>query len=101
MDILIPSAVPEAEHNDLTSPWFIFNDFVVNNVSEDEALSFPDRWKASYSTFASQIDSDWACRFLQLFTLKDLTCSLLWTSDSFLINLTHPSFTKTPLLPCS
>ncbi|XP_006458223.1 hypothetical protein AGABI2DRAFT_183307 [Agaricus bisporus var. bisporus H97] len=37
--------VPEAEHNDLTSPWFIFNDFVVNNVSEDEALSFPDRWK--------------------------------------------------------
>jgi PAB-dependent poly(A)-specific ribonuclease subunit 2 len=40
--------VPEAEErNDLTSPWFLFNDFVVNNISEDEALSFPGQWKVS------------------------------------------------------
>ncbi|KAJ3968349.1 ubiquitin carboxyl-terminal hydrolase-domain-containing protein [Lentinula raphanica] len=27
------------------SPWYIFNDFVVHNVPEQEALSFPGRWK--------------------------------------------------------
>ncbi|THV07954.1 hypothetical protein K435DRAFT_815204 [Dendrothele bispora CBS 962.96] len=39
--------VPEAEgrENKAGSPWYIFNDFVVHNVSEEEALSFPDRWK--------------------------------------------------------
>lgn len=36
--------VPEAEDGD-NSPWFVFNDFVVRNISEDEALSFPDKWK--------------------------------------------------------
>jgi PAB-dependent poly(A)-specific ribonuclease subunit 2 len=40
--------VPEAEERpDLQSPWFVFNDFVVRNVSEDEALSFPGKWKVS------------------------------------------------------
>ncbi|KAG5646693.1 hypothetical protein DXG03_002683 [Asterophora parasitica] len=38
--------VPEAEdRDDLQSPWFLFNDFVVRNISEEEALSFPDKWK--------------------------------------------------------
>jgi PAB-dependent poly(A)-specific ribonuclease subunit 2 len=38
--------VPEAEHReDLQSPWFIFNDFSVQNISEEEALSFPGKWK--------------------------------------------------------
>ena len=38
--------MPEAEdRSDLISPWFIFNDFVVTNVSEEEALSFPGIWK--------------------------------------------------------
>ncbi|KAI0261046.1 ubiquitin carboxyl-terminal hydrolase-domain-containing protein [Gloeopeniophorella convolvens] len=38
--------VPEAEMDeDLTSPWFLFNDFSVQNISEEEALSFPARWK--------------------------------------------------------
>lgn len=31
------------------SPWFVFNDFAVRNVSEEEALNFPDLWKASPS----------------------------------------------------
>jgi len=44
--------VPEAERGaDSTSPWFLFNDFVVNNISEDEALSFPDRWKVGGGLF--------------------------------------------------
>ncbi|KAF7359264.1 PAN2-PAN3 deadenylation complex catalytic subunit PAN2 [Mycena sanguinolenta] len=38
--------VPEAEgRTDLTSPWFIFNDFAVQNITEAEALSFPGSWK--------------------------------------------------------
>lgn len=41
--------VPEAEgRSDIASPWFVFNDFMVNNISEDEALSFPDKWKVRY-----------------------------------------------------
>jgi PAB-dependent poly(A)-specific ribonuclease subunit 2 len=30
---------------DATSPWYLFNDFLVRNISEDEALSFPGVWK--------------------------------------------------------
>lgn len=38
--------VPEAEgRGDIGSPWYIFNDFVVANISEEEALSFPGPWK--------------------------------------------------------
>lgn len=39
-------SVPEAENqSDMSSPWFVFNDFMVNNVSEREALSFAGKWK--------------------------------------------------------
>ncbi|KAJ7789389.1 ubiquitin carboxyl-terminal hydrolase-domain-containing protein [Mycena olivaceomarginata] len=39
--------VPEAEgRTDLISPWFIFNDFAVQNITEAEALSFPGSWEA-------------------------------------------------------
>lgn len=38
--------VPQAEsRKDLASPWFVFNDFHVQNVSEQEALSFLGKWK--------------------------------------------------------
>lgn len=38
--------VPEAEsQSHLKGPWFLFNDFVVRNISEDEALCFPSNWK--------------------------------------------------------
>ena len=41
-----PVTVPEAEQrDDLLSPWFVFNDFSVQNISEEEALSFPGKWK--------------------------------------------------------
>ncbi len=43
---LTPWSVPEAEHGqDYFSPWFVFNDFAVKNVSESEALTFPAKWK--------------------------------------------------------
>ena len=41
-----PASVPEAEsQSHLKGPWFLFNDFVVRNISEDEALSFASTWK--------------------------------------------------------
>jgi PAB-dependent poly(A)-specific ribonuclease subunit 2 len=56
---IIISVVPDAEERtDLRSPWFVFNDFVVRNVSEEEALSFPGKWKVCESVPAlSQNDS--------------------------------------------
>lgn len=39
-------AVPEVDDTEgLFSPWFVFNDFSVQNISEEEALSFPGKWK--------------------------------------------------------
>jgi PAB-dependent poly(A)-specific ribonuclease subunit 2 len=43
-------SVPDAERASGMSPWFVFNDFVVRNVSEQEALSFPDTWKVGIAT---------------------------------------------------
>jgi hypothetical protein len=44
-----PVTVPEAEHLEgLISPWFLFNDFLVQNISEEEALSFPGKWKVRH-----------------------------------------------------
>jgi len=37
--------VPEAGQDGLLSPWFVFNDFSVQNISEEEALTFPGKWK--------------------------------------------------------
>lgn len=47
-----PFLVPDSEQDpENISPWFVFNDFAVRNVSEEEALNFPDLWKASPETF--------------------------------------------------
>ena len=49
--------VPEAEDRaDLSSPWFVFNDFVVRNVSEEDALSFAGNWKVSSTSGYSNAD---------------------------------------------
>ena len=40
--------MPESEVDvEDISPWFVFNDFAVKNVSEEEALNFSGPWKAS------------------------------------------------------
>ena len=38
--------MPEAEESD-PEPWFIFNDFAVQNITEEEALSIPSGWKVN------------------------------------------------------
>ncbi|KAH7927078.1 PAB-dependent poly(A)-specific ribonuclease subunit PAN2 [Leucogyrophana mollusca] len=49
--------VPEAEgQSDLKSPWFVFNDFVVRNITEEEALSFPSTWKVPAILYLERID---------------------------------------------
>ncbi|KAI0303542.1 PAB-dependent poly-A-specific ribonuclease subunit PAN2 [Multifurca ochricompacta] len=49
--------VPETEHMDeLLSPWFVFNDFSVQNVSEEEALSFPGKWKVPAILYLERAD---------------------------------------------
>jgi PAB-dependent poly(A)-specific ribonuclease subunit 2 len=38
--------VPKEElPENATSPWYLFNDFLVRNITEDEALAFPGVWK--------------------------------------------------------
>ncbi|KAL1747522.1 ubiquitin carboxyl-terminal hydrolase-domain-containing protein [Schizophyllum fasciatum] len=49
--------VPEAESRaDLKSPWFVFNDFVVENITEAEALSFPGPWKVPAIVYLERVD---------------------------------------------
>ncbi|KAF7970658.1 hypothetical protein HWV62_23300 [Athelia sp. TMB] len=51
--------VPEAEDRaDLSSPWFVFNDFVVRNVSEEDALSFAGNWKVPAVLYLERIDEN-------------------------------------------
>ncbi|KAF9453246.1 hypothetical protein P691DRAFT_801586 [Macrolepiota fuliginosa MF-IS2] len=59
--------VPEAEEReDLISPWFLFNDFVVSNISEDEAISFPDQWKVPAIIYLEQSNMQSTLDFSQL-----------------------------------
>jgi hypothetical protein len=47
---LTSTIVPEDElDGEYDSPWFAFNDFMVQNISEEEALSFPGKWKACFN----------------------------------------------------
>ncbi|KAF8919283.1 PAB-dependent poly-A-specific ribonuclease subunit PAN2 [Mucidula mucida] len=49
--------VPEAEtSSDYGSPWYLFNDFVVRNISEQEALSFPNKWKVPAVLHFERVD---------------------------------------------
>ncbi|KZS98990.1 cysteine proteinase [Sistotremastrum niveocremeum HHB9708] len=49
--------IPERERDpQLASPWFIFNDFVVKNIPEEEALSFPANWKTPAVVYLERED---------------------------------------------
>ncbi|GJJ12243.1 hypothetical protein Clacol_006484 [Clathrus columnatus] len=49
--------IPNYEcRSETDSPWFIFNDFTVQNVSESEALSFPGTWKVPAILYLERID---------------------------------------------
>ncbi|KAI0781364.1 ubiquitin carboxyl-terminal hydrolase-domain-containing protein [Trametes elegans] len=48
--------VPEAEASQDPEPWFIFNDFLVQNLTEDEVLSFPSDWKVPAVLYFERVD---------------------------------------------
>ncbi|KAK7449653.1 poly(A)-specific ribonuclease [Stygiomarasmius scandens] len=76
--------VPDAEHreNEAGSPWYIFNDFVVRNVPEEEALSFPDRWKVPAVLHFERVDRRGSLDFSGLPTEIDPTILCRDTSIS-------------------
>ncbi|GAO46990.1 hypothetical protein G7K_1204-t1 [Saitoella complicata NRRL Y-17804] len=43
--VKIPANDLSPEQTGNESPWYLFNDFLVKNVSEEEALGFPGAWK--------------------------------------------------------
>ena len=49
-------SVPEAEASQDPEPWFIFNDFLVQNLTEDEVLSFPSDWKVPAVLYFERVD---------------------------------------------
>jgi len=50
--------VPSSELDpDNISPWFVFNDFAVRNVSVEEALNFPDLWKVPAALYLERVDA--------------------------------------------
>ncbi|EJD06087.1 uncharacterized protein FOMMEDRAFT_78690 [Fomitiporia mediterranea MF3/22] len=48
--------IPEAERGQLMEPWIVFNDFVVTNVSEREALGFSGNWKVPAILYYERVD---------------------------------------------
>ncbi|KAK7049364.1 poly(A)-specific ribonuclease [Paramarasmius palmivorus] len=84
--------VPDSELKNTSaegrSPWYVFNDFVVSNISEEEALSIPDRWKVpsvlylersdtretlDFSGLPDQIDPTILCRDTSISVNRDPT----------------------------
>ncbi|PSS06529.1 hypothetical protein PHLCEN_2v3677 [Hermanssonia centrifuga] len=52
--------VPEGEDDgdlDGQSSWYLFNDFAVRNISEDEALSFSANWKVPTVIYLERVDT--------------------------------------------
>ncbi|KAG0694028.1 hypothetical protein DFH29DRAFT_961896 [Suillus ampliporus] len=41
---------------DCQGAWFLFIDFIVRNISEEEALSFPNTWKLDYCSLPEQLN---------------------------------------------
>ncbi|OBZ75634.1 PAB-dependent poly(A)-specific ribonuclease subunit PAN2 [Grifola frondosa] len=53
---IVKAPVPEAEEAQDPEPWFIFNDFVVENISEEDALSVPAAWKVPAILYLERVD---------------------------------------------
>ncbi|KAF9228724.1 hypothetical protein BS17DRAFT_724469 [Gyrodon lividus] len=77
--------VPEAEGQpNLKGPWFLFNDFVVRNITEEEALCFPSTWKVPAVLYLERGD---VCLQLDFSGLPDeLDPSILSRDTSVSVN---------------
>lgn len=52
---LKPVPTTELEGSE-SSPWYLFNDFLVKNIEADEVFSFKGSWKVSHSEILANIE---------------------------------------------
>ncbi|CAL1703566.1 unnamed protein product [Somion occarium] len=86
--------VPEAEatrQGQDDSPWYIFNDFSVQNIAEDEALSFPASWKVPTVLYFERVDRRSQLDFSSL--QKEIDASILSQDTNISMNR-DPNFIK-------
>lgn len=69
----------DSEDPDHQSPWYLFNDFTVRQVTETEALSFPADWKVRWGTRRKSKVTYISTRSRQSFTSKEWTYKGAWT----------------------
>lgn len=79
--------IPASEGEEYKNQWYLFNDFLVRPLSEQEALSFPASWKVpavllweridrtvlDLSSMASQANMELLCQDLSISAHRDLT----------------------------
>ncbi|RPD59176.1 hypothetical protein L226DRAFT_488705 [Lentinus tigrinus ALCF2SS1-7] len=86
--------VPEAEESD-PEPWFIFNDFAVQNITEEEALSIPSNWKVPAILYLERVD---ICQRLDFSGLPDKIDSTVLCRDTNIAVNRDPRLIKHDLL---
>ncbi|KAA1471282.1 PAB-dependent poly-A-specific ribonuclease subunit PAN2 [Dentipellis sp. KUC8613] len=90
--------VPEAERdNEHASPWFLFNDFVVHNITEEEALSFPGKWKVPTILYLERVSTRDKLDFTGL--PDEIDTSILSHDTSISINRDLNAIKHEPLGP--
>ncbi|KAI9494041.1 ubiquitin carboxyl-terminal hydrolase-domain-containing protein [Zychaea mexicana] len=71
---------PDELDSSSTSPWYLFNDFLVRNIREEETMSFKGKWKAPSILQYKRVDSD---ESLDLSGLPDQAdCSILFNDTT-------------------
>ena len=58
--------VSAAEQKEGESPWYLFNDFLVRNISDTEARSFTGAWKVPAVLFLERVDGEQALNLSNL-----------------------------------
>ncbi|TFK86247.1 hypothetical protein K466DRAFT_493169 [Polyporus arcularius HHB13444] len=88
--------VPEAEESD-PEPWFIFNDFAVQNITEEEALSIPSSWKVPAIVYLERVD---VCQRLDFSALPDkMDRTILCRDTNIAMNRDPRAIKHEPLRP--
>ncbi|TFL07786.1 ubiquitin carboxyl-terminal hydrolase-domain-containing protein [Pterulicium gracile] len=77
------------------SPWFVFNDFVVTNVTEDDALGFSGSWKVPAIVYLERVDID---SMLNLSCLPQQMNPAILCRDTSISQNRMPSMIKQRLL---
>ncbi|KAH8102953.1 PAB-dependent poly-A-specific ribonuclease subunit PAN2 [Cristinia sonorae] len=89
--------IPEAEQHSgpEESPWYLFNDFRVQNISEEEALSFSGAWKVPSVVYLERVDTHSRIDYSGLPTAVDLS---ILSQDTNISRTRDPNLVKHELL---